>query len=99
MTLTRFSDARVQYMHEHTMSGRRSMQLRSSAFSDGEAIPRRFTCEGEDLSPPLHWSDAPVGTRSFVILCDDPDARSGFGVIGRPSTSRPIASHCPRAPR
>jgi Raf kinase inhibitor-like YbhB/YbcL family protein len=50
------------------------MQLRSSAFSDGEAIPRRFTCEGEDLSPPLHWSDAPAGTRSFVILCDDPDA-------------------------
>jgi Raf kinase inhibitor-like YbhB/YbcL family protein len=50
------------------------MQLRSSAFSDGDAIPRRFTCEGEDLSPPLHWSDAPTGTRSFVLLCDDPDA-------------------------
>lgn len=53
------------------------MQLESSAFSDGDAIPRRFTCEGEDVSPPLHWSDAPAGTRSFVLLCDDPDAPAG----------------------
>jgi len=54
------------------------MQLRSSAFSDGGAIPRRFTCEGEDVSPPLHWTDAPEGTRSFVLLCDDPDAPAGI---------------------
>ncbi|MGP0094961.1 MAG: YbhB/YbcL family Raf kinase inhibitor-like protein [Xanthobacteraceae bacterium] len=53
------------------------MQLRSSAFADGSAIPRRFTCEGDDVSPPLHWSDAPPGTRSFVLLCDDPDAPAG----------------------
>jgi len=50
------------------------MRLRSSAFSDGAAIPRRFTCDGEDVSPPLEWSDAPAGTRGFVLLCDDPDA-------------------------
>jgi Raf kinase inhibitor-like YbhB/YbcL family protein len=53
------------------------MQLRSSAFSDGAAIPRRFTCDGEDVSPPLQWSDEPAGTRSFVLLCDDPDAPAG----------------------
>jgi Raf kinase inhibitor-like YbhB/YbcL family protein len=53
------------------------MRLRSSAFSDGAAIPRRFSCEGEDLSPPLNWSDAPAQTRSFVLLCDDPDAPAG----------------------
>jgi len=53
------------------------MRLKSSAFSDGDAIPRRFTCEGEDLSPPLHWSDAPAGTRSVIVLCDDPDAPAG----------------------
>lgn len=53
------------------------MQLKSKAFIDGDAIPRRFTCEGEDLSPPLHWSDAPAETRSFVLLCDDPDAPAG----------------------
>ncbi|MGO9674392.1 MAG: YbhB/YbcL family Raf kinase inhibitor-like protein [Methylocella sp.] len=54
------------------------MQLRSSAFSDGGAIPRHFTCEGEDVSPPLHWTGAPEGTRSFVLLCDDPDAPAGI---------------------
>ena len=53
------------------------MQLRSSAFPDGTTIPRRFTCDGADLSPPLDWSDAPETTRSFVLLCDDPDAPAG----------------------
>ena len=53
------------------------MRLRSSAFPDGTTIPRRFTCDGADLSPPLDWSDAPETTRSFVLLCDDPDAPAG----------------------
>jgi Raf kinase inhibitor-like YbhB/YbcL family protein len=53
------------------------MRLRSSAFSDGAAIPQRFTCDGEDVSPPLQWSDEPAGTRGFVLLCDDPDAPAG----------------------
>jgi Raf kinase inhibitor-like YbhB/YbcL family protein len=53
------------------------VQLRSSAFSDGAAIPRHFTCDGQDVSPPLEWSDAPQGTRSFVLLCEDPDAPAG----------------------
>jgi len=39
--------------------------------------PRRFTCEAEDASPPLDWSDAPADTRSFVVLCDDPDTLAG----------------------
>ncbi len=53
------------------------MLLKSTAFVDGAAIPRRFTCEGEDVSPALSWSDAPGGTRSFAVLCDDPDAPAG----------------------
>jgi Raf kinase inhibitor-like YbhB/YbcL family protein len=53
------------------------MRLRSSAFADGSTMPRRFTCEGDDISPPLEWSDVPHGTRSFVLLCDDPDAPGG----------------------
>jgi Raf kinase inhibitor-like YbhB/YbcL family protein len=53
------------------------MRLTSPAFRDGQAMPRRFTCDGEDLSPPLQWSDAPAETRSFVLLCDDPDAPAG----------------------
>ena len=53
------------------------MRLRSSAFADGSAVPRRFTCEGSDVSPPLEWSDVPAGTKSFALLCDDPDAPGG----------------------
>ena len=53
------------------------MRLNSPVFADGSAIPRRFTCDGDDLSPPLNWSDAPTDTRSFALLCDDPDAPAG----------------------
>jgi len=53
------------------------VRLYSNAFSDGSAIPRRFTCEGDDLSPPLEWSGVPEETRSLVLLCDDPDAPAG----------------------
>ena len=53
------------------------MRLSSVAFADGSAIPSRFTCDGEDVSPPLNWSSAPARTRSFVVLCDDPDAPAG----------------------
>jgi hypothetical protein len=48
--------------------------LRSSAFEPGAEIPRRYTCEGEDVSPPLAWSDPPAATRSFALIVDDPDA-------------------------
>lgn len=53
------------------------MELRSSAFVGGTVIGRRFTCDGKNISPPLEWSDAPIGTRSFALLCDDPDAPAG----------------------
>ena len=46
----------------------------SAAFSPGSAIPRRYTCEGGDVSPPLAWSGPPAGTKSFVLIVDDPDA-------------------------
>ena len=53
------------------------MRLTSAAFADGAAIPRRYTCDGEDLSPPLAWTDQPAETRSFALLCYDPDAPGG----------------------
>jgi len=51
--------------------------IRSSAFSWGEMIPRRHTCEGENLSPALEWFDPPPSTRSFALIVDDPDAPAG----------------------
>jgi Raf kinase inhibitor-like YbhB/YbcL family protein len=51
-----------------------AFEMRSSAFEDGEEIPVRFTCEGEDVSPPLAWTEPPPGTRSLALIVDDPDA-------------------------
>jgi Raf kinase inhibitor-like YbhB/YbcL family protein len=48
--------------------------LTSAAFADNGAIPKRYTCEDADVSPPLNWSDAPPGTKSFALIVDDPDA-------------------------
>lgn len=53
------------------------MQIQSPAFTDGSAIPRKYTRDGDNLSPPLQWSGAPEGTRSYVVLIEDPDAPSG----------------------
>jgi Raf kinase inhibitor-like YbhB/YbcL family protein len=53
------------------------MRLTSEAFPDYGAIPRHFTPDGEDISPPLTWVDAPKATKSFVLIVDDPDARDG----------------------
>jgi hypothetical protein len=51
--------------------------LESSAFENAQAIPSRHSCEGEDLSPPLRWSNVPEGTRSLALVVDDPDAPDG----------------------
>lgn len=50
------------------------LKLESPAFADGETIPKKHTCEGEDLSPTLKWSGVPDGTRSFALTVFDPDA-------------------------
>lgn len=50
------------------------LTLTSSAFAHNGPIPRRCTCQGEDVSVPLAWSGAPAGTRSFTLIVDDPDA-------------------------
>lgn len=53
------------------------MKLTSSAFADGELIPARYTADGENVSPPLRWTGAPGNTKSFALICDDPDAPRG----------------------
>ena len=62
------------------------LQLTSPAFTQGGSIPARHTGEGEDLSPALFWTQVPEGTRSFALICHDPDAplisvRGSYGFV------------------
>jgi phosphatidylethanolamine-binding protein (PEBP) family uncharacterized protein len=52
-----------------------AMSLNSPAFKQGGQIPSKYTCEGDDISPPLAWDGVPQGTKSLVLIIDDPDAR------------------------
>lgn len=54
-----------------------TLSLSSIAFQDGEGIPVKYTCEGQDISPPLMWSEPPQGTQSLALIVDDPDAPGG----------------------
>ena len=77
-----------------------TMKLASPAFPPGGKMPGRFTCEGEDVSPPLVWSGAPAGTRSFALVCSDADAPGGvwhhWAVFDIPSAAAALAEHHPR---
>ena len=53
------------------------MKLLSEDFKDGENIPSEFTCDGRNISPQLSWENVPVKTKSFALICDDPDAPGG----------------------
>jgi Raf kinase inhibitor-like YbhB/YbcL family protein len=71
-----------------------SLAISSAAFADGDSIPVEYTCDGNNTSPPLRWSDVPGGTRSIAILVDDPDAPVGifrhWSVYNIPSGSRSL---------
>lgn len=65
------------FLHENGSVGQllpRAMELSSAAFEDGGSIPRRYTCEGEDISPPLQWRHIPAGAKTLALIVDDPDA-------------------------
>ncbi|MFO0866954.1 MAG: YbhB/YbcL family Raf kinase inhibitor-like protein [Gemmataceae bacterium] len=51
-----------------------TFRLRSSAFGEGQTIPKKYTGDGDDVSPPLEWSAPPNETASLALICDDPDA-------------------------
>jgi Raf kinase inhibitor-like YbhB/YbcL family protein len=57
-----------------------SFQISASAFSPGEMIPKKFTCDGPDVSPKLTWNGPPTSTQSFAVIMDDPDAPVGTWV-------------------
>lgn len=51
-----------------------SISVTSTAFAAGQPIPRKYTGQGQDISPPLQWSNVPAGTKELALICDDPDA-------------------------
>ena len=78
------------------------MILTSATFPPGGPIPRAYTCDGKDRSPALAWSEIPVETRSFALICDDPDAPRGTWVhwvlFNLPADAVELAPAVPRAP-
>jgi len=57
-----------------------TITVTSSVFGDGGMIPKKYTCDGEDISPDLKWSGVPQGAKSLALICDDPDAPVGTWV-------------------
>jgi Raf kinase inhibitor-like YbhB/YbcL family protein len=60
--------------------GAMPFQIATTAFPADGTIPKKFTCDGPDVSPALSWKDAPAGTQSFALIADDPDAPVGTWV-------------------
>lgn len=79
------------------------MKLTSPSFSEGQGIPKVYTGEGEDISPALQWTNPPAGTKSFALVCDDPDAPMGVWVhwivYNMPPELRSLKEHFPKDPR
>ena len=76
---------------------RQSITVESPAFSNGSLIPRRYTCDGVDVSPPLEWGNTPPGTRSILVLVYDPDAPSGFFIHWLLYRIPPVVHRLPEA--
>jgi len=64
-----------------TIGGKKmEIKITSPAFVPGGKIPEKYTCDGIDVSPPLAWTSVPGGTKTFTLICDDPDAPMGTWV-------------------
>ena len=75
------------------------LSVSSSAFGEGEVIPDRYTCQGQDVSPPITWGEPPAGTRSLALILDDPDAPVGvfnhWVIFNIPADSRELPEAVP----
>ena len=84
---------------ENSSARRGEMELRSSAFSQGQAIPSKYTCDGSDVSPPLTWADTSPAAKSLALIADDPDAPTGtwvhWVVYNLPPTTRELREEFP----
>ena len=77
-----------------------ALKLTTTAFQPGGTIPKKFTCDGPDASPPLAWTDPPAGTQSFALIMDDPDAPVGTWVhwvlYDLPASARELPEGVPK---
>jgi Raf kinase inhibitor-like YbhB/YbcL family protein len=75
------------------------MKITSPAFEEGRLIPKKYTCDGSNVSPPLRWDSVPAGTESIAIICEDPDAPSGtwmhWILFNLPAECRELAENIP----
>ena len=74
-----------------------TLQMTSSAFIQGQPIPKKYTGEGTDVSPPLDWTGIPEGTQELVLICDDPTPPCPTGVHWVSTRCRPTRRVCRRA--
>jgi Raf kinase inhibitor-like YbhB/YbcL family protein len=76
-----------------------NIKITSAAFKDGEPIPEKYTCDGENISPPLKWDSIPACTKSIAIICQDPDAPGGtwthWILFNLPPECRELAENLP----
>jgi Raf kinase inhibitor-like YbhB/YbcL family protein len=79
-----------------------SIELTSTAFQEGQTIPKQYTGDGRDLSPPLKWGDPPAGTRSLALIVEDPDAPRGtfthWVLFNLPAEARELGEGVPPKP-
>ncbi len=78
----------------------KKMEIKSSAFQEGGMIPKQYTCDGQNVSPPLEWSGVPQEARSLVLIADDPDAPDGtfthWVVFNMPATTKSLSENVAR---
>ena len=77
------------------------LTVTSDAFASGQPIPVKYSCQGEDLSPPLKWAGAPAKTKSFALVCDDPDAPGGtwvhWVIYNQPADASSLSENTPKS--
>jgi len=102
MVLAGGCDAQPSASSGHKPAPAMKLQVTSSAFTEGQPIPKRHTCQGADVSPPLRWSGVPANAKALALICDDPDAPAGTWVhwvlYSLPASVAELDEHCPTTP-
>jgi hypothetical protein len=103
LLLSSVAGGRLGIAAEQTAARRDTMELNSSVFGHGRAIPSKYTCVGRDVSPPLTWTDTPPATKSLALIADDPDAPMGtwvhWVIYNLPPAKRQLAEAFPKDAR